>query len=121
MIIMVDFKFVTLTNPDEIKEKRHQSVIRGHAIRTSAKKMRVEAVRSRNNFVVVEIDPRDHRPKKRHNKDKPRVVQQTLSRSLSSSRMDPFDSLPACPERLRILMRNSMYQQIFYLSRSVGA
>lgn len=100
---MNNFQFVTLTNPADVKEKRHQFLIRGHAIRTSAKKTRKEAVRKKENFVVVGIDPNDGGPVKRRAKEKKVAV----SRAPSIGRLDPFNSLPANPERLRMLMRHS--------------
>jgi hypothetical protein len=100
---MDSFQFVTITDPTEIKHKRHQNTIRTHAIRTTLKKTRDRAIQSNNNFVTVEIDPRDRRLIKKRVKAKTIPV----TPPPSAGRLDPFECLPASPERLRVLMRNS--------------
>jgi hypothetical protein len=54
---MADFQFVNVSHPAEIKERRHQHVIRASAIRNSSKESRNKAVRNHENFIVVEGDP----------------------------------------------------------------
>ena len=102
---MEAFQFVTLTDPNDIKKKHHQNTIRAHAIRTTLKKTRDKAAKASNNFVKAEIDSRYGRVKKKPNETGILPV----TRPPSASRVDPFDCLPASPERLRVLMRGSMF------------
>jgi hypothetical protein len=97
-----DFQFVTLSHPGDVKSKQQQSLIRGHAIRNSAKKIRNEAEKCQENFVIVEMDLENRRPKKRTRKPKTKVA-----RSPSARLLDPFRTLPGSPERLAMLMRHS--------------
>lgn len=105
---MSKFQFVTLSHPTEIKEKRNQSVIRAHAIRTSVKKSIVQAVQRRENFIVVELDPKNRRPIRK--KKKNATAGLPLIKSPSISLLDPFNALPGSPERLRTLVRHSRFE-----------
>ncbi|KAF2659045.1 hypothetical protein K491DRAFT_713055 [Lophiostoma macrostomum CBS 122681] len=104
---MDNFQFVTVTNPTEIKDKRHQKTIRAHAIRTTLKKTRDKAVQSQSNFVAIEVDPHDHSLIKKRVQTKAVPI----TPPPSAGRLDPFDCLPASPERLRVLMRTKYAKQ----------
>ncbi|KAF2111986.1 hypothetical protein BDV96DRAFT_164542 [Lophiotrema nucula] len=105
--MMESFKFVTVAHPDEVKAKEQQHVIRTHAIRNTARKARNKAVTRKENFIIVDLDPKTHRPI-RQKKGEQRA---TLTRSPSATLVDPFSCLPASPERLRVLMRHGAARQ----------
>ncbi|KAF1994212.1 hypothetical protein P154DRAFT_527224 [Amniculicola lignicola CBS 123094] len=104
-----EFQFVTISHPREIKEKKTQRKIRGHAIRTSVKNNRKETIRKSENFIVVTGAPQDRKDAPR----KPRNKAQALVKTPSRGKMDPFNCLPGNGERLRLLMsqRTAQYAQ----------
>jgi hypothetical protein len=101
------FKFVTVSHPDEIKDRKKQGKIRQHAIRNGIQRSKADkADKAKRDgvFVSVEIDAKTGQTVKRLF---PKV--NSLMNAPSISLMDPFNTLCECPERLRNLMRHRAY------------
>jgi len=98
---MHKFRFVTVSHPDQIKDKKKQSTIRGHAIRSSLKKNRDDAAERRENFVALEVSLKGHGLVKKK-------MAMGVGVAPSNGRQDPFNTLPGSADRLRVLMGHSM-------------
>ncbi|KAF2715313.1 hypothetical protein K504DRAFT_487022 [Pleomassaria siparia CBS 279.74] len=104
---MEKFQFVTISHPDEIRDEKNQSQIRKHAIRSSLRKSRDGAEQRRENFVAVQVATNGHDLKMRQI----RTGKVPMVIPPSSARADPFDALPGCPDRLRVLMGHKSAKQ----------
>ncbi|KAF2795664.1 hypothetical protein K505DRAFT_9936 [Melanomma pulvis-pyrius CBS 109.77] len=105
---MEQFQFVTVSHPDQIKDKGKQNTIRRHAIRSSLKKNRDDAEKRRENFVEVEVSAKGHGLiKKRTGMEK-----ESVGTSPSAARVDPFDTLPGSPDPLRVLVGHKSVRQV---------
>jgi hypothetical protein len=96
------FAFVTITHPDEIKDRKKQGKLRQHAIRNGISRSKAERARKDGGIVSGEIGGRRGRQPMR---------QQTtaFTKTPSIGLLDPFNTLSGCPERLRTLMRHRTY------------
>ncbi|KAF1957468.1 hypothetical protein CC80DRAFT_592728 [Byssothecium circinans] len=94
------FHFVTVERPGALEEKTKRKMIRQHAIRNGIQNKKNELVRRKENFVTEEIDTCTGKPV-RHNQ---RTDTVSLVKTLSGSRLDPFNTLPGDGEQLRMLM-----------------
>ncbi|KAL5121658.1 hypothetical protein ACEQ8H_000344 [Pleosporales sp. CAS-2024a] len=99
------FTFVSVSHPDEIKDRKKQGKLRQHAIRAGIQRSKAQRAKKEGVFVAVEMGNKTaHEAKKRTRPDEIcHALSVTASPSLS--RMDPFDTLCGCPERLGNLMR----------------
>jgi hypothetical protein len=95
------FTFVSVSHPDEIKDRKKQGKLRQHAIRSGIQRSKAERAKKGGVFVPVEMDEKTGRPIKR---TPPKTS--SLSNAPSISLLDPFDTLSGCPERLQALMRH---------------
>jgi hypothetical protein len=102
------FKSVTVSHPDQIKDRKEQGRIRQHAIRSGLQ--RSQADRANRRELFVHFRARQGRQKQ------PSVV---LTKAPSLGLMDPFNTLCACPEKLRTLLRHRMYMHIYFRNRCV--
>jgi len=102
------FAFVSVSHPDEIKDKMKQGKLRQHAIRSGIQRSKADRAKKEGVFVPVEVDGKSGQPIKRT----PPKNATALTRTPSVSLMDPFDTLCGCPERLRTLMRHRAYLHI---------
>jgi hypothetical protein len=103
---MDKFQFVTVSHPDQIKDKKQQSTIRRHAIRSSLKKNRDDAAERRENFIALEVSSKVHGlVKKRMGVGLGKI---SLVVTPSNGRQDPFNTMPGSTDRLRVLMGHSM-------------
>jgi hypothetical protein len=101
------FEFVSVSHPDEIKDRKKQGKLRQHAIRSGIRRSKAERAKKEGVFVPVESDARSGRPAKQ---TPPRVSSGgSLTNAPSLSLLDPFNTLCGCPERLRSLMRHRMH------------
>lgn len=98
------FAFVSVSHPDQIKDRKKQAKLRQHAIRNGIQRSRADRAKKEDTFVPVEIDGKTGQPIKRTPPDAG-----PLTKAPSASLMDPFDTLCGCPERLRTLMRHRKY------------
>jgi hypothetical protein len=98
---MLEFEFVSVSHPDEIKDRKKQAKLRQHAIRNGIQKSKAERVKKNGVFVPIEVDGRTRQPVKR---SPPKA--DSLTTAPSVSLLDPFNTLCGCPERLRNLMRH---------------
>jgi hypothetical protein len=92
------FKFVTVSHPDQMKERKKQAGIRQHAIRNGIKRSRADRAKRRDTFVPFDVE--EKREKKASN---------AMMKTSSIGLMDPFDTLCGCREMLRTLLRHRMY------------
>ncbi|OAL50878.1 hypothetical protein IQ07DRAFT_404956 [Pyrenochaeta sp. DS3sAY3a] len=100
------FQFINVGHPDEIKQKRNQRSIKQHAIRRGIEKSKPERDRRKDVFVPVKFDDANelaHRTKA--------ILSPRFMRAPSMALMDPFDTLCASPERLRVLMNHPSARQ----------
>jgi hypothetical protein len=95
------YTFVSVSHPDEIKDRKKQGKLRQHAIRNGIQRSKAERAKNGSNSVYVEMDGETGRPIKR---TPPKLS--GLRNTPSISLLDPFNTLCACPERLRTLMRH---------------
>jgi hypothetical protein len=95
------FTFVSVSHPDEIKDRKKQGKLRQHAIRCGIQRSKAERAKKGGIFVPVEMDEKTGRPMKR---TPPKMS--SLSNVPSIGLLDPFDTLSGCPERLQALMRH---------------
>jgi hypothetical protein len=98
------FTFVSVSHPDEIKDRKKQGKLRQHAIRHGIQRSKAERAKKDGSFVPVVMDEKTGRPMKR---TLPQVV--SLTNAPSIGLLDPFNTLCGCPERLRTLMRHRKY------------
>jgi hypothetical protein len=98
------FKFVTVSHPDEIKDRKKQGKLRQHAIRNGIQRSKADKAKRDGIFVSVQIDANTGQTVKRL---LPKV--DNLTNTPSISLLDPFNTLCECPERLRKLMRHRAY------------
>lgn len=107
---MDKFQFITVSHPDQIKDKKKQSTIRRHAIRSSLKKNRDDAAERRENFVALEVSSKVHGLVKRRMGVGMGVGLGKISLGVtpSNGRQDPFNTMPGSVDRLRVLMGHSM-------------
>jgi hypothetical protein len=96
------FTFVSVSHPDEIKDRKKQGKLRQHAIRSGIQRSKAERAKKASVFVPVEIDEKTGRPMKR---TPPKTG--SLTNAPSIGLLDPFNTLSGCPERLQALMRHS--------------
>jgi hypothetical protein len=96
------FTFVSVSHPDEIKDRKKQGKLRQHAIRSGIQRSKAERAKKAGVFVPVEIDEKTGRPMKR---TPPKTG--SLTNAPSIGLLDPFNTLSGCPERLQALMRHS--------------
>lgn len=94
------YAFVSVSHPDEIKDRKKQGKLRQHAIRNGIQRSRADRAKKDGIFVPVETEGKVAQSTTRS----PNTV--TLTKAPSVSLMDPFDTLCGCPERLRTLMRH---------------
>ncbi|KAF2024916.1 hypothetical protein EK21DRAFT_77686, partial [Setomelanomma holmii] len=99
------YEFVSVSHPDEIKDRKKQGRLRQHAIRNGIQRSRADRAKKDGVFVPVGIDGKANQTTKRS----PDAV--ALTKAPSLSLMDPFDTLCGCPERLRKLMRHPSAKQ----------
>jgi hypothetical protein len=92
------FKFVTVSHPDQVKERKKQAGIRQHAIRNGIQRSRADRAKRRDVFVSFNFE--EKRQWKASN---------AIPTAPSIGLMDPFDTLCGCPEKLRTLLRHRMY------------
>ena len=105
---MGKFQFITVSHPDQIKDKKKQSTIRRHAIRSSLKKNRDDAAERRENFVALEVSSKVHGLVKRRMGVGLGLGKISLGVTPSNGRQDPFNTMPGSADRLRVLMGHSM-------------
>ncbi|KAI8930411.1 hypothetical protein NX059_012491 [Plenodomus lindquistii] len=96
----MSFKFVIMSHPDQIKDRKKQEIIRQHAIRNGIRRSRADRAERRDLFVPFRV-------KEQRRKRFPAVLTITPSIQL----IDPFDTLCACPEGLRTLLRHPSAKQ----------
>jgi hypothetical protein len=92
------FQFVTVSHPDDIKDRKKQGKLRQHAIRHGIQRSKAERAKKNGVFVAVEMDRKTGQPRKT-----PTVA---LTITPAVSLLDPFNTLCGSPERLRRLMRH---------------
>jgi hypothetical protein len=98
---MLEFEFVSVSHPDEIKDRKKQAKLRQHAIRNGIHMSKAEKAKKDGVFMPIEVTGRTGQPVKR---SPPKAGSLTIAPSVSL--MDPFNTLCGCPERLRNLMRH---------------
>lgn len=110
------FTFVSVSHPDEIKDRKKQGKLRQHAIRAGIQRSKADRAKRDGIFVAVDGDG------KKKSRQPPEGVAPpnagSLTNAPSISLLDPFDTLCGCPERLRTLMRHRMYLSACMLHRS---
>jgi hypothetical protein len=94
------FTFVSVSHPDEIKDRQKQGKLRQHAIRSGIQRSKAERAKKGGVFVPVEM----------------RMAPKTgsLTNAPSISCLDPFNTLNGCPERLQTLMRHRKWLPKFF-------
>ncbi|KAH7074895.1 hypothetical protein BKA63DRAFT_324427 [Paraphoma chrysanthemicola] len=100
------YAFVSVSHPDEIKDRKRQGKLRQHAIRNGIQRSKADRAKKDGVFVPVEIDGKTTVATKRPTNTV------ALTKAPSVSLMDPFDTLCGCPERLRTLMRHPSAKQV---------
>jgi hypothetical protein len=103
------FQFVTISHPDQIKDRKKQGKLRQHAIRNGIQRSKADRAKKNATFVSVEVDGKTSQS---CNKIAAPTVAMTKSPSIGL--LDPFNTLCECPERLRTLMRHRMYISHIY-------
>jgi hypothetical protein len=103
------FTFVSVSHPDEIKDRQKQGKLRQHAIRSGIQRSKAERAKKGSVFVPVEMDEKTGRPMKRM---APKTGSLTIAPSISC--LDPFNTLNDCPERLQTLMRHRKWLPKFF-------
>jgi hypothetical protein len=111
---MNTFQFVTISHPDQIKDKKKQSTIRRHAIKSSLKKNRDNAAERSENFVGLEVSGNG----RGLIMNRTRMRKVALVSSPSNARQDPFNTMPGSADRLRVLMGHSEYAYVGLITRS---
>ncbi|KAH8733198.1 hypothetical protein GQ44DRAFT_821411 [Phaeosphaeriaceae sp. PMI808] len=97
------YEFITLSHPDEIKDRKKQGKLRQHAIRNGIKRSKADRAKKEGIFVPAEMDGRRKQPQ-----DQTRL---SITKAPSVSLLDPFNTLCGCPERLRSLMQHPSAKQ----------
>ncbi|KAH7386771.1 hypothetical protein DE146DRAFT_759187 [Phaeosphaeria sp. MPI-PUGE-AT-0046c] len=101
------FTFVSISHPDEIKDRKKQGKLRQHAIRAGIQQSKADRAKRDGIFVTVDVDGRKKSSQPPVRVGPPKVG--SLTNAPSISLLDPFDTLCGCPERLRALMQHLMY------------
>jgi hypothetical protein len=102
------FEFVTVSHPNEFRERKKQATLRQHAIRKGLERSKAARVQEQGGFINVGFDSKTYQSTKR-----PRELVNVLTKSPSVGLLDPFDTLCNCPERLRRLMQHRKWQKVF--------
>ncbi|CAO2649613.1 Nn.00g069980.m01.CDS01 [Neocucurbitaria sp. VM-36] len=100
------FQFVTVTHPDQIKDRKRQSALRQHAIRNGIRRVKADRVQGKDMLVLADIDRKSTELCERST---PPAV--NLCQTPSKSLLDPFNALRGCPERLHAIMRHPSAKQ----------
>ncbi|KAL1793754.1 hypothetical protein ACET3X_008736 [Alternaria dauci] len=90
----------SMSHPDQIKDRKKQQGIRQHAIRSGIQRSRAE--RSQHRELFVPFIAKEKRQKQ---------SSMVLPHAPSIGLLDPFNTLCACPERLRNLLRHPSAKQ----------
>jgi hypothetical protein len=95
------YHFVTINHPSEAKDRKRQTELRQHAIRSGIRSKQVESAKCNENFVAAEVE--NGKLKKIRNKKKVAGV----ARPIDADLLDPFDALYGSGKRLRKFMDKS--------------
>jgi hypothetical protein len=110
---MLELEFVSVSHPDEIKDRKKQAKLRQHAIRIGIQRSKAERAKKDGVFMPIETDGMTGQLVKR-----PPPEAGSITTAPSVSLLDPFNTLCGCPERLRKLMRHRACTTLPFLLHS---
>lgn len=107
------FQFVTVTHPDEIKDRQRQKKLREHAIRSGIQRSKAKKLKDKGDVVACHVKDGVKEHEEGVREESARVA---LTRTPSISLLDPFDTITRPSGRLRGVRLRKSYSS--HLQRS---